>query len=66
MRPVIDNILEKCLTLYKPHRENAVDKAMVKFKGRSTLKQYMPLKPIKRGFKVWCRCDSHNEFTCCC
>lgn len=26
---------------------------MVKFKGRSTLKQYMPMKPIKRGFKVW-------------
>ena len=38
---------------------------MVKFKGRSSLKQYMPMKPIKRGFKVWCRCDSHNGFTCC-
>ena len=65
VRPIIDNIREKCLTLYKPHKENAVDEAMVKFKGRSTLKQCMPAKPIKRGYKVWCRCDSHNGFTCC-
>ncbi|XP_008180523.1 uncharacterized protein LOC103308611 [Acyrthosiphon pisum] len=26
---------------------------MVKFKGRSTIKQYMPQKPIKRGYKIW-------------
>ena len=64
VRPVLDSILQKCLTLYKPHKENSVDEAMVKFKGRSSLKQYMPKKPIKRGFKVWCRCDSHNGFTC--
>ncbi|XP_046677262.1 piggyBac transposable element-derived protein 3-like [Homalodisca vitripennis] len=30
---------------------------MIRFKGRSTLKQYMPLKPIKRGYKVWVRAD---------
>ena len=24
----------------------------------------MPKKPIKQGFKVWSRCDSHNRFTC--
>lgn len=64
LRPIIENIADKCKTLYIPHRENAVDEAMVKFKGRSSLKQYMPNKPIKRGFKVWCRCDSHNGFTC--
>ena len=64
VRPVIRNVLDKCRTLYVPHRENAVDEAMMKFKGRSSLKQYMPKKPIKRGYKVWCRCDSHNGFTC--
>ena len=31
---------------------------MAKFKGRSTLKQYLPLKPIKRGIKIWVRSDS--------
>ncbi|GFU89460.1 piggyBac transposable element-derived protein 4 [Trichonephila clavipes] len=36
---------------------------MIKFKGRSSLKQYMPKKPIKRGYKVWMRCDS-SGFAC--
>ena len=30
----------------------SIDESMVKFKGRSALKQYLPLKPIKRGIKV--------------
>ena len=33
---------------------------MVLFKGRSSMKQYMPQKPTKRGCKLWCLCDSHN------
>ena len=37
---------------------------MIKFKGRSSLKQYLPMKPIKRGFKVWVRADSHNGYLC--
>ena len=31
---------------------------MIKFKGRSNIKQYLPLKPIKKDYKVWCLCDS--------
>lgn len=38
------------------------DKSMVKFKGRSSMKQYMPKKPIKRGYKVWARCDSETGY----
>ena len=30
----------------------SIDESMVKFKGRSVLKQYSPLKPMKRGVKV--------------
>lgn len=29
----------------------SIDESMEKFKGRSAIKQYMPLKPIKRGIK---------------
>ena len=29
---------------------DSIDEAMVLFKGRSSIKQYMPLKPIKRGY----------------
>ncbi|XP_018401793.1 PREDICTED: piggyBac transposable element-derived protein 4-like [Cyphomyrmex costatus] len=36
---------------------------MIKFKGRSSLKQYMPAKPIKRGYKCWVRADS-SSYVC--
>ena len=37
---------------------------MVGFKGQSSLKQYVPKKPTKRGLKVWCRSDSKTDYTC--
>ena len=65
VRPIIDSILQKCLSLYKPHWENSIcEEATVSFKGRSLLKQYVPSKPTKCGYKVWIRCDSRNGFTC--
>ena len=39
-----------------------MDEAMIKFQGRSSLKQYMPAKPIKRGIKVWVLGDSSNGY----
>jgi hypothetical protein len=33
---------------------------MIKFKGRSVLKQYLPMKPIKRGYKLWCLADQRG------
>ena len=34
---------------------------MVGFKGRSLLKQYLPNKPTKWGYKIWCLCS--NTYT---
>ena len=39
-------------------------KVMLRNRGRTSLKQYMPMKPIKRGIKVWCRADSHSGYLC--
>ena len=52
IRPVIDDICAKSKALYNPGQKLSVDEAMVKLKGRSSIKQYQPLKPIKRGFKI--------------
>lgn len=41
-----------CFKLFNPGRHLSVDEAMVPFKGHSSLKQYMPKKPVKRGFKI--------------
>lgn len=51
--PVLKSMKANCSKLLQPHRQISVDEAMIPFKGRSTLKQYMPKKPVKRGFKVW-------------
>ena len=64
VRPVTESIRQKCLSNYEPHKDNSIDEAMIKFKGRSSLKQYLPMKPIKRGFKVWMRADSCNGYVC--
>ena len=64
VRPVITALQKSFLEAYNPHRENAIDEAMIKFKGRSSLKQYLPMKPIKCGFKVWVRADSQNGYLC--
>ncbi|GFT58039.1 piggyBac transposable element-derived protein 4 [Nephila pilipes] len=41
----------------------AINVSMIKFKGRSSLKQYMPKMPMKRDYKVWMRCNE-SGFRC--
>ena len=64
VRPVLTTLLNQFVSSYNPHCEQAIDEAMIPFQGRSTLKQYMPAKPIKRGIKAWCRADSRNGYMC--
>nr|CAH7761068.1 unnamed protein product [Callosobruchus chinensis] len=37
---------------------------MIAFKGRSAIKQFMPMKPVKRGYKVWCLAYSQTGYIC--
>ena len=62
VRPVIDELSKRFLDVYSTHQANSIDEAMIPFKGRSTLKQYLPMKPIKRGIKVWTRADAENGY----
>lgn len=62
IRPILEKVAKNCLTKYHPNRELSIDEAMVGFKGRSSLKQYLPMKPTKRGFKVWCICESTSGY----
>ena len=62
VRPLLDEVLKNSSSLYVPHREVSIDEGMVLFKGRSSYKQYMPQKPVKRGFKVWCLAVSRNGY----
>ena len=62
VRPLLERVRINSQLCYQPHQQLAVDEAMILFKGRSSLKQYMPLKPVKRGYKAWCICDSTNGY----
>jgi hypothetical protein len=62
VHPFLDIIRVNSQASRQPHQELAVGEAMVLFKGRSTLKQNMPMKPTKQGFKSWCACDPHNGY----
>lgn len=53
VRPLLIALAENFERCMAPSRELVIDESMIKFKGRSSLKQYMPKKPIKRGYKVW-------------
>ena len=43
---------------WTPGNELVIDEDVCSFKGRSILKQYLPAKPHKWGFRVWKMCDS--------
>lgn len=60
IRPVVDQLNQKFHECYHGTRELSVDESMIKFKGRSVLKQYLPMKPIKRGYKLWCLADQRG------
>lgn len=60
VRPLLKYLGDTFLSCYKPTKRQAVDESMIRFKGRSSLKQYMPQKPIKRGYKVWIRANENG------
>ncbi len=64
VRPVLNILAERFLACFAPHCQNAIDEGMIPFKGRSSMKQYMPKKPTKRGFKAWVRADSVKGYVC--
>ena len=51
--PLINSLNDNFIMLHNVSRQVSIDESMIIFKGRSSLKQYNPMKPIKRGYKVW-------------
>lgn len=62
VRKLMEGIRENFKAQYHPHKEVSIDEAMVGFSGRLGFKQYVPLKPTKRGIKVWVRADPYNGY----
>ncbi|XP_045103522.1 piggyBac transposable element-derived protein 3-like isoform X4 [Portunus trituberculatus] len=58
LRPLVESLNKKFQNIRSPGEHISVDESMIRFKGRSSLKQYNPIKPIKKGYKVWCLADN--------
>ena len=64
VRPLLDSVVSSIRSEYRPTKNLSIDEAMIPFKGRLRIKQYMLLKPVKRGIKVWECADTSNGYVC--
>ncbi|GFW45670.1 uncharacterized protein TNCV_3246071 [Trichonephila clavipes] len=55
LRPFMSRLNKKFKKCRLATQVQSIDERMILFKGRSSVKQLNPKKPIKRGFKLWCR-----------
>jgi len=62
IRPLLDSLRKQCL-LVAPEQRQSVDEQIIPFKGKNRLRQYLPKKPKRWGFKVIARCCSQTGFT---
>ena len=62
MRPVIDHLNLKFSEVPLNGSKQSIDESMMKFKGRSGMKQYIKSKTIKWGFKFWFRCPIKSGY----
>ena len=57
LRPFIDKLNGNYKMLYNVNENVSIDESMILFKGRSSLKEFNPMKPIKQGYKIWAQAD---------
>ena len=59
---MIDHLNKKFSEVLSNDGKQSTDGHMVKFKGRSGMKQYIKSKPVKWGFRFWFRCSSKTGY----
>ena len=64
-RPVLE-LIKRFSQTCKPGQNLSCDEAILKFTGRSFMKQYMAAKPDKWGFKFWVLADSEFGYVLNC
>ena len=62
VRPIITLCERQFKAHFHPSCNVSIDEAMIRYDGRLSWKQYIPKKPVKWGFKLWCLCDSATGY----
>ncbi|CAM4573597.1 unnamed protein product [Leuciscus chuanchicus] len=62
IRQWMDLLLVRFQALYEVNGFVSVDESMVKYKGRLGFRQYLPMKPVKWGIKVWVMAESKTGY----
>ena len=60
--PFISDLSKSYSKNYIMSQNIAIDESMIAFKGRSEYRFYMPMKPVKFGFKLHCLCESNTGY----
>uniref|UniRef100_A0A3B1KJ79 PiggyBac transposable element-derived protein domain-containing protein n=1 Tax=Astyanax mexicanus TaxID=7994 RepID=A0A3B1KJ79_ASTMX len=61
IRPVLDALKETFQSALDPEEFQSVDEMMIPYKGRLSIKQYVPKKTQPWGIKVWVRVQLEDE-----
>ena len=59
---MVKHMQEKCLQLFIPDRNIAIDETTIAFKGRVSFKMYNPQKPTKWGLRVYALANSTTGY----
>ena len=62
IQPVIDYLNKRFRSMYHPRRELSIDETMIKFKGRLSIKQYIKIKPVKWGIKIFTLAEAKTGY----
>lgn len=62
VRPLIEHFNRCFQAARNASKQQSIDEHMIKFKGQNIMKQYIRNKPVKWGFKLWCRCDATSGY----
>ena len=54
VKPILDTYILNIIIYYSPGQELSVGEGMVKYKRWTGGKVWMPKKPVKWEFKIWC------------